>query len=93
MFSPVLRCEVVGILVDQRTGHGEGRAVAVAVDWECLLVGWACARCYRLLYVHWTRPWSRIGYMGVRGRGLLTQWVRSCCAGGAARRDWCGGRS
>lgn len=80
----MLRCEVVGILADGSAGHGEGRAVAV--DWECLLVGRAC---YWLSYVHWTRPWGLIGYMGVRRGDLLTQRVRSWCAGGAARRDWC----
>lgn len=83
----MLRCEVVGILVDGSTGHSEGWAVAV--DWECLLVGRPYARRYRLLHVYWMWPWGRIGYMGVRRGDLLTQWVRSCCAGRAARRDRC----
>lgn len=81
--SPVLRREVAGILVDGRAGHGEWRAV----DRECLLVGRSRARRYGLLYVHWTGPRSLTGYVGVGGWGLLTQWVRSRCAGGAARRD------
>lgn len=89
--SPVLRCEAVGILTDGSTGHGEGWAVAI--DWEDLLVGRACAGCYRLLDVHWMPPWRWVGYMGVWGGGLLTQWVGYCCAGGATRRDWCGGGS
>lgn len=33
----------------------------------------------------------RIGHIGVRGGILLAQWVGSCRAGGAARRDRCRG--
>lgn len=87
----MLRCEAVGILADRGTGHGKGRAVVV--DWKALRVGRGCARCYRLLDVHWTSAWGWVSYMGVQRGGLFTQWVGYCCAGGATRRDWCGGGS